>query len=415
MRTITLAELDTELLRLDEALSRSDDELRKGFGTFQLSPENNIPSDPYSEAYYRHQMDVYCRIAAVDSYSIANERTIIPSIEDATRVPFPYYTHSAQTVGDQLLAIGFIIKTMNLSPGARILEFGPGWGNTTINFARMGYAVTAVDVEPNFVQLINARASMIGCPVRTILGSFGPVPDTQERFDAVVFFECFHHCEDHLKLIGQLGDMVSPDGVIVFASEPIVEEFHVPWGVRLDGMALWGIRRFKWMELGFKESYFVRTMMRAGWVVSKHVCNNTPLGVIFLARRHAGSYNLGDLMMPRDEEQTWAPPETTAGMGLRYSAGSSVLTVDQDTQWRSASVDVLNVASFPLEVTVHCNADARTTVCVGPGKEAALTVDLTGADRRLVISSPSWCPKDLGINADGRTLGVAVRVVRLNR
>lgn len=45
------------------------------------------------------------------------------------------------------MAIGFIIKNLQLPPNARILEFGPGWGNLTIALAKMGFQVTAIDIE----------------------------------------------------------------------------------------------------------------------------------------------------------------------------------------------------------------------------------------------------------------------------
>jgi hypothetical protein len=86
-------------------------------------------------------------------------------------------------------------------------------------------------------------------------------------------------------MIESLGRLVKDDGVVIFAGEPIAETFPVPWGVRLDGISVWSIRRNRWLELGFQESYFVRTMSRFGWIVTKHVTNATSLGTIFLARK----------------------------------------------------------------------------------------------------------------------------------
>ena len=235
-------------------------------------------------------------ISGADSYTPANERSEFLGDPDQTaRQPFPYYTRSAQTVGDQVMAFGYIIKTMNLPSGASILEFGPGWGNTTVTLARMGYAVTAVDIEPKFLDIIQSRAKLLALSINTVCGSFGPVNDsngTPAKFDAVLFFESFHHCSDHLKLIRELPAMLKDGGIVVFASEPITDLFPVPWGVRLDGMSVWSIRQFKWLELGFKESYFLQTMKSEGWSVTKHVCPDTHLGVIFVARRNDGKAQL---------------------------------------------------------------------------------------------------------------------------
>ena len=285
----SLDELDAQLLLADEAGKQSDDALRQALASFEFRLDSAGKLDPYSEAYRQQQYEIYLRISNMTSYSPTNERSeFLGDPEQTARQPFPYYTRSPQTVGDQLMMLGFIMKTMNLPSGSSILEFGPGWGNTTINLARMGYEVTAVDIEPKFLEIIQARAKLLGLSVKTVCANFGPVCDDQaatNTYDAVLFFESFHHCSDHLKLIRELPTMLKPGGKVVFASEPITDIFPLPWGVRLDGMSVWSIRRFKWLELGFKESYFRDTMARFGWSVKKHVCADTPIGVIFVTTR----------------------------------------------------------------------------------------------------------------------------------
>jgi hypothetical protein len=226
-----------------------------------------------------------------------------------------------------------------------------------------------------------------------------------------LFFECFHHCADHLKLIKQLPGMIKDSGIIVFASEPIIEDFPVPWGLRLDGMSVWSIRRFKWLELGFKESYFVRTMLKHGWIVEKKTCIDTHLGVVFLARRNPGRYELSRFLLPKDEDLTWAPPESVPEVGVRFTAGASQISLDEDERWRSASVQIVNSAPFPLDVKVSCGAQ---TICArfAPQEEKAVVVPLAYGQRLLRITSPAWCPKKLKLNADDRTLGVAVRNIQ---
>jgi 16S rRNA A1518/A1519 N6-dimethyltransferase RsmA/KsgA/DIM1 with predicted DNA glycosylase/AP lyase activity len=74
---------------------------------------------------------------------------------------------------------------MNLKPNSRLVEFGPGWGNTTLHFAQMGYEVTAVDLEKSFIDLIKYRAEIITeCHVssKDMLGFV-----TSEKYDAAVF------------------------------------------------------------------------------------------------------------------------------------------------------------------------------------------------------------------------------------
>ena len=86
----------------------------------------------------------------------------------------------------------------------------------------------------------------------------------EDRFDAAVFFESFHHCADHLAMLRRLHDLVRPGGVVLFASEP-VQSLDYPWGPRLDGLSVWSSRTYGWLELGFDRAYFERALARTGW------------------------------------------------------------------------------------------------------------------------------------------------------
>jgi cyclopropane fatty-acyl-phospholipid synthase-like methyltransferase len=75
--------------------------------------------------------------------------------------PFPY-TASCQVAGTHLGAIAFLLRTMQLQPGARVLDVGAGWGNTTLALAQLGFDVAALDIEPRFCELIRERARRAG-------------------------------------------------------------------------------------------------------------------------------------------------------------------------------------------------------------------------------------------------------------
>ncbi len=279
----TLDQLDQMLTMLDEAQAISDDELRRGFTKFRMQLDLKMPADPYSEEYRRAVFELYEWLHG-RPYDAKNESTPF-DVESAADVPFPYMTKSAQTVGNHLIAVGHVIRTLDLAPESRVLEFGPGWGNTTLALARMGHDVTAIDIEPNFVELITTRAARVHTSVRALVGDFSMAAELEGPFDAVLFFECFHHCADHLRLLERLDRLVAPGGRVLFAAEPITEDLPYPWGLRLDGESLWAIRKNGWLELGFKESYFVKTLNRFGWRSQRVVCPETPWGVIYLALR----------------------------------------------------------------------------------------------------------------------------------
>lgn len=279
----TLAELDERLEFLDRAAAVSDDELRRGFTTFRMEIDLQMPDDPYSEEYHRAVFDLYEWLHG-KPYAPSNEFTSF-DVARYTDVPFPYATQSGTTVGNYLMGVGHLIRTLDLPPTSRVLEFGPGWGATTLALAQMGHQVTAIDIGQNFVDLLNARATRMNTQIEAIVGDFSMIGELDGSYDAVLFFECFHHCANHLDLVAGLNRVVAPGGSAIFAAEPISKTMPVPWGLRMDGEALWAIRTNGWLELGFRRSYFLQTLKRYGWEAERVNCPETPWGEIFVARR----------------------------------------------------------------------------------------------------------------------------------
>ena len=280
----SLTELEARIHECNAALVEdSDDAMRRLFNTFRMDFSADAPADPHSDAYRDYQLALYQTITG-KPYQLQNERSNFDMAGKAA-CPFPYYLKSSSTAGHHLLAIGFMLCKLELPPGARILEFGPGWGNSTIELARIGFDVTAVDIEPDFLDVIRLRAVQMGVAVNTIEADFFWAETVEQPFDAVLFFECFHHCHDHIRLLRALHHAVVPGGSVYLASEPIIAGYGTPWGVRMDGEALWAARNFGWLELGFNSSYFQEALARTGWHGTLHACATVPWASVWQLRR----------------------------------------------------------------------------------------------------------------------------------
>ena len=83
----TLAELDECLEMLERAAAVSDDELRRGFATFRMELDLEMPADPFSDEYRRSVFDVYEWLHG-SPYTARNEFTLF-ELERYTDVPFP--------------------------------------------------------------------------------------------------------------------------------------------------------------------------------------------------------------------------------------------------------------------------------------------------------------------------------------
>jgi 2-polyprenyl-3-methyl-5-hydroxy-6-metoxy-1,4-benzoquinol methylase len=274
-------ELDRHLDRAAELFPHDDDAARRYLAGFELAAPP-MPPDPFSSDYVAAQWDLYRRVAQRDRYETANEESEI-ELGRCVQAPYPYSTGSCGQVADQLAACSWIVRLLAPRPGQRIVEFGPGWGNLTLQLAMMGVEVTAVEVSPAFGELLRRRAA--GNQQLTVVCCDMLEFEARQRYDAAVFFESFHHCSDHLAMLKRLRSTVRDDGVVVLAAEPVTS-MPYPWGLRLDGLSLWCTRRYGWLELGFSGRYFDEALRRTGWVSERRRSRSmTALADVIIARR----------------------------------------------------------------------------------------------------------------------------------
>jgi 2-polyprenyl-3-methyl-5-hydroxy-6-metoxy-1,4-benzoquinol methylase len=232
-----LAALDVALREAYEAYQSSEEAGRRVLDGIEFVVNEPRPRDPASAAYRDHELALYERLTG-KPYTPESERSVF-DLAEGVRSPFPYRTRTPEVVGDQLILLGFLMKAIPLQPPARILEFGPGWGNTTEALLQTGYDVTAVEIDPAFIDLIARRCALHADRLTLETADMLEFRSTQ-RFDVILFFESFHHCQDHRRLLGQLHDLLADGGVILFVAEPIVD-LPYPWGLRLDGQSLWSM------------------------------------------------------------------------------------------------------------------------------------------------------------------------------
>jgi SAM-dependent methyltransferase len=277
-----LDEVDAELDRAEAAINAgSFDASFAVLDGFQMPYPADLPADPRSAEYRDREMAFHRRIAGRAYRAAECEQLDLPDTH--RRRPFPYYTQSTGIIGEQLMCIGRVVRALDVLPGASVLEFGPGYGRLTLEMARSGLAVTAVDINPQYLDLIRGHAARE--ELRVELEHAGMLDyEPRKAFDRVVFYECFHHCEDHVAMVARLGELVAPGGAVIFAGEPIDDRFPIPWGVRRDGRSLWSIRRHGWLELGFRTDYFVDLLRRHGWAVEVPT-GAAPWDRVFVARR----------------------------------------------------------------------------------------------------------------------------------
>lgn len=232
------------------------------------------------------QLSLYKAIAG-RAYSVSSEETPFDHAS-MMQLPFPYSSRSTDTVGNYLMTYGNLIKTMSLPLHARILEIGSGYGPLSWHLASMGYSVTCVDMSEKLLAFVRERTSGLPGRVETLVADMNHL-DLNGSFDAILFFESFHHCPDHIGLLRKLPSLLEPGGMLVLAGEPIVPPntpaVPYPWGLRVDGLSLWFTSRLGWIELGFEENYLHDLLEDLGWSVVRKPAGSIPTMGVWLAKR----------------------------------------------------------------------------------------------------------------------------------
>ncbi len=167
---------------------------------------------------------------------------------------------------------------------ARVLDMGCGWGLTTEFFGMLGCKVTAIDINASFVELVMERNKRLGYDVQAFQSAFDDV-NVSGEFDLIVFYECLHHAVKPWEVISRLAPRLAPGGCLAFVGEPVNTFWWPHWGVRLDPISVYCIRKFGWFESGWSADFISECMTRAGLEVRIQHDSDSVIGPVFVGSR----------------------------------------------------------------------------------------------------------------------------------
>ena len=409
---IQISELDAFVAQANALGMHSHSERNAFLASRSLAYESTPDLSPFSAAYAADVERTWRAVAARPHYSVLLEHD--PNVKaDKKQLSnlYPFSSRDTRFIGEYWMGVYFALKLFDDAPVRSVLEYGVGWGNTTIALLQSGFKVVAVDIEQKWLHLLEMRARRDGldADLQTIHGVFGDLPDGDAQVGGVLFYECFHHGLAHDEALERIVPRLMPGGSIVFAGEPVLRDFPVPWGVRLDGHSLWAIRTFGWMELGFNEDYFIALLRRHNLSVQRYVCSEagTP-GVAYKATRHANGFSLAHSMLSSGESGFLAP-ETDPNIATRFTDGNACLQLPSSKTGK-ALIAFKNWLPCALTLTVEVNGTIHIQTEVAAFESCQHSVPLAPAayTHTIRIRSSSFVPLELGINTDPRRLGIAV-------
>jgi ubiquinone/menaquinone biosynthesis C-methylase UbiE len=111
----------------------------------------------------------------------------------------------------------------------RLLEVGSGIGVDSIQLARGGFDVTAVDLTDNAIRVARQFAQHRGVAIDFRLGNAEQLDFPDESFDAVYSFGVLHHTPDIEKAVAEVRRVLKPGGtayVMLYHRDSLVNLAH---------------------------------------------------------------------------------------------------------------------------------------------------------------------------------------------
>ncbi|MGB9704140.1 MAG: class I SAM-dependent methyltransferase [Pyrobaculum sp.] len=96
------------------------------------------------------------------------------------------------------------------SPGAYVLEIGPGVGELLKALERRGYRVVGVDASPPMLKYAQRRA-----PGASVAGVSFKMPAREAAFDVAVALFTVHHWGDHGRSVAEVWRVLKPGGYFI--------------------------------------------------------------------------------------------------------------------------------------------------------------------------------------------------------
>ncbi len=119
-----------------------------------------------------------------------------------------------------------VFKNFPVKQGEKILEIGSGRGWFSLEMAKLGHDITAVDLSQDNLDKISSQSAR----VKTIYGSADDLPFTEERFDWIVMNEVLEHLEKPKEVLEHIRSFLKPLGKVFISvpyDEKIVQELCI--------------------------------------------------------------------------------------------------------------------------------------------------------------------------------------------
>ena len=218
---------------------------------------------PLSDEYVAEQMRLYNELSGRTYEPNADEKTSF-DLERHVYATNPYDHPDAAEAAKHIQRLSRALRLGRAARDDLLIDMGCGWGLSSELAAYIGLQVIAVDINPDFISLIRQRVARTGARITPVQSTFDTfVPDASSA-DMVLFYESLHHAVRPWSVIARAASALKPGGRLVLAGEPVNAIWWQHWGLRLDAISIYCIRKFGWFESGWSLRFIKQLMFRAG-------------------------------------------------------------------------------------------------------------------------------------------------------
>jgi len=107
------------------------------------------------------------------------------------------------------------LLTAGVPASAAVLEVAPGPGYLAIEIARLGYAVTGLEISDAFVQIATEHARAVGVDVDFQHGDAADLPFDSESYDLIICQAAFKNFREPVKALDEMHRVLRPGGVAI--------------------------------------------------------------------------------------------------------------------------------------------------------------------------------------------------------
>jgi 2-polyprenyl-3-methyl-5-hydroxy-6-metoxy-1,4-benzoquinol methylase len=365
------------------------------------------PIDPYSPEYRNNVLATYNRLACRE-YQAINELTSVKQSVESFQVGYPWISKNCRIAAEELAKVVQALNALASYPDnvRSVIEFGSGWGNLAHPLAKLGLDVTAVDIDPAFLQRLESLVDQEGLKINTIHGDFLEVAtQLPNRYDVAIFQSSFHHCLEFDNLVSCLySHVLKEKGRILFLAEPIFKNYSFPWGLRYDGESLWAIMCNHWLELGFDEDFFLAMIIRHGFFVRRIAAIPGFVGDGWSASRCREGIAFAECILPSEFAQSFWDRSNDVEHG-RFLRGESLLpALQQESRYQ---LIINNFCVRPLRLNLRGDDDSEVYFDV-PAHTIQTIIAPSSQQKPLQLHCQTVIPDRLIQNGDQREIGVAL-------